>query len=263
MGPTPGSTPPDRPPVGSVVEMFGEPWKVTGYNDAGTPLFEVKSESLEGDEDGFEVGTPADEKASTLRSEARALFARAQRVSGAERDWALSKGNQYMRRSSALASPSRPRGCSAGRREARPAARRTSRTSSSSRTSSNDPGSSEEPEPAPATARPCAAPWCDHPVYGASQKRFCGTERCDRARAEERQRNHRATVVDLVAAERERQLTNARKAQMVGAKAFAAAEEHALSYLWRHGLVNGDDPGEQEAISRFRRGSVRLIGVAA
>lgn len=54
-------------------------------------------------------------------------------------------------------------------RERRPGARRAS---SSSRTSSADPGGpdpSDEPEP-PASGRRCAAPWCEHLVYGPPKR---------------------------------------------------------------------------------------------
>jgi len=138
-----------------------------------------------------------------------------------------------------------------GRHESRPARPGGRRTSSSSRTSSADPpGESEpsDPEP-PAHGRLCAALWCSHPVYGASQKRYCGTPRCDEARAEERQRRHRHGD-DLSAQEREA-LAAARAARMVGGEAFALglpAEPHSLSFLWKFRLVDGPDPGELEAL---------------
>ncbi len=130
----------------------------------------------------------------------------------------------------------------------------TRRAASSSRSSGSDPGSdssddsSDEPEP-PSHGRLCAALWCSHPVYGASQKRYCGTPRCDDARAEERQRRHRHGD-DLSAQEREA-LAAARAARMVGGEAFALglpAEPHSLSFLWKFRLVDGPDPGELEAL---------------
>jgi hypothetical protein len=128
-------------------------------------------------------------------------------------------------------------------RERRPGTAR--RTSSSSTSSGTDPGegsSSDDPEP---PARQCAASWCAHLIYGPPQQRYCRTERCDRARAEEHQRKHRHG--DLTAQERER-LEFARRAGMIGEKAFAAAGEHALSFLWKFALVDGSDPGEKEAL---------------
>ena len=146
----------------------------------------------------------------------------------------------------------------------------TRRTSSSSRTSSPDPpgesDASDEPEP-PKSGRRCAAPWCEHLVYGPPQQRYCRTQRCDQARDAERQRKHRTG--DLTALERE-QLEDARRAGYVGAEAFKIGltarrpdAEHSLSFLWKHGLVGGEDPGEYEAIARFRCGATRLEGVLA
>jgi len=129
-----------------------------------------------------------------------------------------------------------------GRHEARPGV--TRRTSSSSRSSGQDPSDPSDESEASAPRR-CGAPWCDRPVYGASQKRYCGHDRCDRARAEERQRTHRHS--DLTAQERER-LDDARRAGYVGDEAFAGPEKHALSFLWKHDLVVGFDPGELEAL---------------
>lgn len=118
------------------------------------------------------------------------------------------------------------------------------RVSSSSSTSSSGSGSDSD-EPEPPNARLCAAPWCDRPVYGSAQKVFCGTDRCDRARAAERQRKQRTG--DLTALERER-LEDARRAGYVGENAFGPPEEHALSFLWKHDLADGFDPGEYEAL---------------
>jgi hypothetical protein len=73
------------------------------------------------------------------------------------------------------------------------------RVSSSSSTSSSGSGSDSD-QPEPPHGRLCAAPWCDRPVYGSRQKVFCGTERCNRARAAERQRKLRTG--DLTAVER-------------------------------------------------------------
>jgi len=127
-------------------------------------------------------------------------------------------------------------------REHRPASRRTS---SSSSTSSSDPGASDSDDSEPSSApRQCAAPWCARPVLGASQKRFCGTERCNEARAAERQRKHRSD--DPAAVERAR-LEDARRAGYVGREAFAGPTEHALSFLWKFALADGPDPGELEA----------------
>jgi hypothetical protein len=141
----------------------------------------------------------------------------------------------------------------------------TRRTASSSETSSSDPGPSDEP--GPPRGRLCAAPWCSHPVSGPPNKVYCGTERCDRARAAERQRQSRSRTDDLVELERQQQLADARLAGYVGSGAFAGPREpsrrcsgHALSFLWTFGLVDGEDPGEFEAL-RFRSGSRR--GMAA
>jgi hypothetical protein len=66
-----------------------------------------------------------------------------------------------------------------------------------------------------------------------SKQRYCGTERCDRTRAAERQRKRRSG--DLTALERE-QLDDARRAGYVGEDAFAAPKQHSLSFLWKHEL---------------------------
>jgi len=138
-----------------------------------------------------------------------------------------------------------------GRHESRPARPGGRRTSSSSRTSSADPGESEpsDPEP-PASGRLCAAPWCDHLVYGAAQKIYCSTQRCTQARTAERQRRRRNGA--LTTEEQER-LADARFAHYVGTDAFAEAGEHSQSFLWKFGLAAGDDPGEFAALQRACR----------
>jgi hypothetical protein len=133
-------------------------------------------------------------------------------------------------------------------REHRPAA--TRRVGSSSSTSSSDPGSDSD-ESEPPHGRPCAAPWCSHVVYGSRQT-YCGTERCTRARAAERQRKHRHGD-DLNALEREL-LADARIAGYVGSAAFAEpGDEHSQTFLWKYGLADGDDPGEFYALTACRR----------
>jgi hypothetical protein len=106
--------------------------------------------------------------------------------------------------------------------------------------------------------RRCAALWCDHLVYGPPQQRFCRTEHCDRARDAERQRQSRKIRGDdLTALERQerQELLHARLAGYVGTEAFGKPFEngvprtgHALSFLWKFGLVDGSDPGELDAL---------------
>jgi hypothetical protein len=178
------------------------------------------------------------------------------RDDGSLGDWTVAKTRG--RRPSAPASRSRahsPREARGPRRRGagRPAAARRASTSR------DDGSDGDEPEP-PADGRLCQAPWCEHIVYGAPQKRYCGTERCNRARDEERQRKHRAG--DLTALERQ-QLDDARRAGYVGDEAFAGpyvddqlSTGHALSFLWRFALVPGTDPGEYEALLHRSRVAV-------
>jgi hypothetical protein len=89
-----GVEPLDSPhdlPVGTPISFDGKPY-VVGV---------ATTQRTEGaDEDGFEAGTSAVEKARTLRQEAQELTARAQHVSaGPEREWALSRARHYLRRS--------------------------------------------------------------------------------------------------------------------------------------------------------------------
>jgi hypothetical protein len=149
-------------------------------------------------------------------------------------------------------------------REYRPAANR--RTASSSETSSSDPGSDSD-SPGPPLRRQCAAPWCTHPVIG-SAKRYCGTERCNQARAKERKRQSRRLAdvdVDVVELERREALEQARLAGYIGHKAFAGRGEHSLSFLWGtrwnpQRIVEGDDPGEFEALSDVSLRTCRCNG---
>ena len=143
----------------------------------------------------------------------------------------------------------------ARRRESHATHRGHKRTAASSPTSSSDPGDDSD-GPEPAHLRVCAAPWCHHPVYG--RKDYCGTERCDQARAAERQRKHRTG--DLTSLERER-LEDARAAHYVGSGAFLVGpapehgdpKPHSLSYLWKFGMADGTDPGELEALLNIHR----------
>lgn len=129
--------------------------------------------------------------------------------------------------------------------EHRPAARRTS---SSSTTSGADPG--YEPP-----ARACKA--CGTPFRGSRTRKYCDTARCKRKRARDRQ--HRKRYGDL---ESQDDFRGALIAGMAGRRAFAKpGEHHALSYLWLHGLLHGDDPGEREAIRLVRHGDSTLTGL--
>jgi len=155
------------------------------------------------------------------------------------RDWTQIRHIRFHRVTSPRVPKQRIRPVSHSR-EHRPGA--TRRTASSSSTSGQDPSDPDEP---PASERRCAAPWCEHLVYGPPRQRFCRTERCDRARAAERQRRHRTG--DLTETERER-LDDARRAGYVGYHAFAEPEKHALAFLWKYTLVPGADLGELEAL---------------
>jgi hypothetical protein len=109
----------------------------------------------------------------------------------------------------------------------------------------------------------CKHPSCRNPVYWSGKGRrkvYCDAPACIRDRATSRKRAERRG--DLSESEFER-LNAARRMRMVGEQAFAAPREHSLSYLWRFGLVEGDDPGEYVAITQFRYGADRLGGIAA
>jgi hypothetical protein len=135
----------------------------------------------------------------------------------------------------------RPRGRARARGAGRP---RAAATRSSTRSGDSPDGGSDEP--GPGDGRRCAAPSCNHPVYGA-RKRFCGTEGCNQARAAERQRQHRAS--GLSSSEQE-QFDDARRAGYV---LFGDPGEHAQAFLWKFGIADGDDPGEFNALIEGRR----------
>lgn len=141
-------------------------------------------------------------------------------------------------------------------RERRPVHRQRRHVARS--TSSADSGSDSD-EDAEAPAKQCAAPWCRRRVT-IHGRRYCDSERCQRARAAERQRKHRQHRQGDPVAERERQQRE--DARIAGYDEFAPPREHSLSFLWRYGFAEGEDPGEQEAITRFRRGTPTMELVA-
>lgn len=190
------------------------------------PLIGVMNTRLEPDQD-WDLGQPIDsvepERRDAIRRDLvtyRKARARAQR-------------DDVMPRSTRPGS--RPRG--AGRP-------RAAATRSSAR--SGDSADDDSDEPSPGDGRRCAAPWCSRRVYGV-RKRFCGTGRCNQARAAERQRHHRAA--GLISSERE-QLDDARRAGYV---VFGEPGEHALAFLWKFAIVDGTDPGEFHALISGRR----------
>jgi hypothetical protein len=152
------------------------------------------------------------------------------------------------RRSETSGSRTRAPKVRVGRHEARPSRPATRRRGASSATSGSDPGDSDggESEPSPG-GRLCRAPWCDHPAYGKAL--YCGTERCSRARAAERKRKQRHG--DQTSLERQR-FDDARAAHYTEFASGWPREGHALSFLWRFGLLGGTDPGELEAIQKHR-----------
>ncbi|WP_270024039.1 hypothetical protein [Solirubrobacter phytolaccae] len=246
------------PPIGAELIFCGETYTFQGRDESGKPILFRKPTGptrteAERDDWEFDEGTSAVEKARAIRSGAARMAAHARRMpAGSARNWTLATARRGLRQAHEIkrreidANTSVARAPRAQARERRP--RR--RSSSSSTTSSADPG--EPPAEPHDTVRRCAAAWCDHPVYGSGQKRYCGTLHCDRARAEERQRKSRADALDLVEHERRHALERARRAGMVGPTAFAGPGEHSLSFLWKHQLIEGEDPGEFEAL-RFRR----------
>lgn len=164
-----GSTTP--PPIGSTVYIGDEPITVTGFTEDGRPYFGCAPQSIPSDEDGFEVGTSPEHKATALKQEAATLEAHAARLAdGPERAWARDLARQYRRRSCALTVQAAP--TSATRRtgvRSRGAGRPAHRTARPTRAGpDDDPG-----EPEPSSRRFCAG--CGEDIsHRRADARVCG-----------------------------------------------------------------------------------------
>lgn len=253
---SPGGTNPNPqpdPPIGTTLVVCGETVTFAGRTDSGAPIFQCQPQSIPSDEPEdaeyrFDAGTPPEIKLREIQRGTERQFAHARRMpAGPEREWTLAsarRGRHQAREIKAREIKAPGSGGRTLRTRAREQ-RSQRRSSSSSSTSSADPGESGGSDDPPAPARLCAAARCGNPVYGPAAKIYCGGPFCNRARAAERQRQRRDT--DLTALERDA-LARARLAHYLE---FAAPrQEHSQSFLWKFELLDGDDPGERDALAQ-------------
>lgn len=141
-----------NPEIGSTIDVAGESLTYMGLDSRGLPLWSAVHE-IQGDADGFEVGTPVAEKARSLREEWHQMSAHARQMpAGPERQWTLAEARRALKRSREL-SHELSRGGTQTRtrsnhcRQSRPAAvrRRGSRRCTSARSPDDDSGPSSEP----------------------------------------------------------------------------------------------------------------------